>query len=252
MRMKQWGLILICALLVGCSQSQASGTGKENLAVLNGTELNENCLSDEIIDDVNDEKSENDKTSLTDNEGKSSNSSSNSNSSSKTNQNDKSSEKTDDDTSSKNQEETIKTEVKDVDIKEETEDKTKKEEIKQEEVIEEKVLTSSLSQNAVDLINQKRTEAGLNTLSYSSYLGEIALERAKQIVNDFSHNKFYSQYQSTDYKLGECIAYGYGSSLNAVNGWMASSSHRNTLMDPENTTIAVAYCGEYWVAIVRY
>lgn len=252
MRMKQWGLILICVLLVGCSQSQASGTGKEDLTVLNGTELTENWLNDEIVEDVNDEKDENDKTILTNNEDKSSNSSSNSNSSTKTNQNDNSSTKKEDKQSSKKQDESIKSEVKDEDTKQETEDKTKTEDIKQEEVTEEKVLTSSLSQNAVDLINQKRQEAGLNTLSYSSYLGEIVLERAKQIENDFSHNKFYSQYQSNDYKLGECIAYGYGSSLNAVNGWMASSSHRNTLMDPDNSTIAVAYCGEYWVAIVRY
>ena len=121
-----------------------------------------------------------------------------------------------------------------------------------EEIVEEKVLSSNLSQSAIELINKKRSEAGLNQLSYSSYLGNIALERAKQIVDDFSHNRFYSNYQSKDYKLGECLAYGYGSAQNAVNGWMASSAHRNVLMDAENVSIGIAYCGEYWVAIVSY
>lgn len=89
-------------------------------------------------------------------------------------------------------------------------------------------------------------------MSYSPYLEKIASERSKQIIDEFSHDRFYAEYQSKDYKLGECLAYGYGSAKNAVNGWMASGLHKDILMDPENISIGVAQCGDYWVAIVSY
>ena len=255
MTKKSWLIIAVVSLLlVGCSKAVSAGIGESIFySNVNEEELNdlidvakvqeqnesETLESNEKIKNENKEESEDIKV----------NSNSNSTSDSQKKENSKN-----------NQDENIitnqKDESKDKDDSEKTEtvktEENKKQEEKKEDIVEEKVLSSNLSQSAIELINKKRSEAGLNQLSYSSYLGNIALERAKQIVDDFSHNRFYSNYQSKDYKLGECLAYGYGSAQNAVNGWMASSAHRNVLMDAENVSIGIAYCGEYWVAIVSY
>lgn len=250
MKMSKAGiLILIGILLVGCNNMTDKGVADPKA----NSEITDNYLS--VMNELNEENKEsenetselideNKRNSKEDNKDDSKSSSDNTVDKNKTTSNNKKK-------STENKEES-KSDNTDDQSKAKAEDKKKKEEEKKEEIIEEKVLSSSLSQFAIGLINQIRSEAGLNQLSYSSYLGNIALERAKQIVDDFSHNRFYSDYQSKDYKLGECLAYGYGSAQNAVNGWMASSAHRNVLMDSENVSIGVAYCGEYWVAIVSY
>lgn len=112
-------------------------------------------------------------------------------------------------------------------------------------------LTASISYDAINLINQERTKLGKSALSYSSELGDIALKRAKEISTDFSHDGM-DKYDPT-YRIGECIAYGYGSASRAVNGWMNSSGHKDTLMDGSktHTQIAVARYGNYWVALVK-
>ena len=114
-------------------------------------------------------------------------------------------------------------------------------------------LTASISYDAINLINQERSKLGKSALSYSSELGDIALKRAKEISTNFSHDgfdKYNGWYNGHTY--GECIAYGYGSAQGAVNGWMNSTGHRNTLMDKYDvgdTQIAVARYGDYWAAI---
>ena len=112
-------------------------------------------------------------------------------------------------------------------------------------------LTANISYDAINLINQERTKLGKSALSYSSELGDIALKRAKEISTDFSHDGM-DKYDPT-YRIGECIAYGYGSASRAVNGWMNSSGHKDTLMDGSktHTQIAVARYGNYWVALVK-
>ena len=112
-------------------------------------------------------------------------------------------------------------------------------------------LTASISYDAINLINQERSKLGKSALSYSSELGDIALKRAKEISTDFSHDGM-DKYDQT-YRIGECIAYGYGSASRAVNGWMNSSGHKDTLMDGSktHTQIAVARYGNYWVALVK-
>lgn len=118
-----------------------------------------------------------------------------------------------------------------------------------------KTLTASISYDAINLINQERSKLGKSALSYSSELGDIALKRAKEISTNFSHDgfdKYNGWYNGHTY--GECIAYGYGSAQGAVNGWMNSTGHRNTLMDKYDvgdTQIAVARYGDYWAAITR-
>lgn len=109
--------------------------------------------------------------------------------------------------------------------------------------------TSKISMEAVNLINAERKKLGLNTLTYSSDLGNIALKRAKEITIDFSHDGL-DKYDP-NYSIGECIAYGYTSSSGVVKGWMNSKGHKNTLMREKRQSIAVAYYGDRWVALVQ-
>lgn len=113
-------------------------------------------------------------------------------------------------------------------------------------------LTASISYDAINLINQERSKVGKSALSYSSELGDIALKRAKEISTDFSHDGLVKY--DPNYRIGECCAKGCGSASTAVNGWMNSSGHKNTLLDNYDlgdTQIAVARYGNYWVALVK-
>ena len=106
---------------------------------------------------------------------------------------------------------------------------------------------AQLSHEAINLINAERAKLGLGKLTYDSKLGEIALKRAVEITTDLSHDGM-DKYDPK-HRMGECIAWGYGSASAVVNGWMNSTGHRDTLMTPDDTKIAVAHCGSYWVAV---
>lgn len=114
------------------------------------------------------------------------------------------------------------------------------------------IQTASISQEAINLINQERSKVGKSPLVYSSELGNIALKRAKEISTDFSHDGL--QKYDPNFRIGECIAYGYSNASRAVSGWMNSTGHKNTLLDKYDlgdTQIAVARYGNYWVALVN-
>ncbi len=107
------------------------------------------------------------------------------------------------------------------------------------------------SREAFNLINAERQKLGLEPAVWDSECERIALIRAKQLTEDFSHDKFYTDFQNSNHKLGE-VATKLGSNNNpthAVNNWFNSSAHKNILMTPNYTKIAVAYCGNCWVAI---
>ncbi|WP_434311563.1 DUF4214 domain-containing protein [Hominifimenecus sp. rT4P-3] len=97
------------------------------------------------------------------------------------------------------------------------------------------------------LVNQARAEAGVKPLVSSDYLNQIALQRAKEIVNDFSHDGL-SKYGS----FGENIAYGYPTSQAVFQGWMGSAGHRANILRANYGTIGCARYGNYWVQIFSW
>ena len=108
---------------------------------------------------------------------------------------------------------------------------------------------ATISMDAVNIINQERSKRGLSTLSYDASLGSIAKKRAVEILTDFSHNGM-DKYDP-NYRIGECIAYGYTSPSGVVNGWMNSTAHKGALLRESNTKIAVARCGDHRVALFK-
>ena len=109
-------------------------------------------------------------------------------------------------------------------------------------------LTASTSREAFNVINAERRKLGLQEAVWDSECERIALIRAKELITDCSHNGFY-KFQNENHKLGECIAWGFSGANDVVNGWMNSTGHRDALMMENRTKLAVARCGNYWVAI---
>ena len=109
-------------------------------------------------------------------------------------------------------------------------------------------LSAKASREAFDLINKERAKLGMPLAVWDSECERIALLRAKELLKDCSHNGF-DKFQSSNHKLGECIAWGYSSAGGVVKGWMDSKGHRNALMEETRTKLAVARCGDKWVAV---
>lgn len=97
----------------------------------------------------------------------------------------------------------------------------------------------------LELINQARTENGLNPLLWNESLEESAKTRAKEIVNTFDHTRPDGQSFvttiSTNYSTaGENIAAGQPSAQDVVTSWLNSKGHRENILNPKFNQIGVA------------
>ncbi|WP_249030354.1 CAP domain-containing protein [Tannockella kyphosi] len=116
-----------------------------------------------------------------------------------------------------------------------------------------------ISYDAIALINDERAKLGLDSLEYSSTLGDLAIIRANEIQTVYN-NDMASVYRNS----GE---YGYFAEMlskhsktaqytasEVVTDWLASESEYKKLMDVDlkATGIAVAYMNNRWVALVSY
>ena len=94
------------------------------------------------------------------------------------------------------------------------------------------------------LVNQERTKRGLNPLTLSPELNQIADERAEEISTDFSHNGFQSYKDEISasfgtYIIGENIAYGAQSAADVMYSWMTSSGHKANILDNRYSNIGI-------------
>ena len=133
------------------------------------------------------------------------------------------------------------------------------------------------AEQAFQLQNEYRKQAGEKPLVWSDVLYEISKARAKELVNDFSHNKFISTstellekkyglkdggipYEGDDgyihyhmYANAENIAMGYYTYKSAMEGWKSSPGHYRNIIDEEHRSGAIACYKQggntYWVAI---
>lgn len=100
---------------------------------------------------------------------------------------------------------------------------------------------------AFAMVNQKRSENGANALTWNESLYNLACERAKEIVQNYSHTRLDgSDVNSSIFALGftgsgENIC-RYGNSVNeTVDAWMNSSGHRQNMLNSKWTYGAVAH-----------
>lgn len=99
------------------------------------------------------------------------------------------------------------------------------------------------------LVNAEREKVGLEPLLYSDELEEFALIRASEITEKFSHTRpngeaWFEMLYDSDlnwYAIGENIAAGYETPQQVVRAWMNSEGHRENILDPNYTHMAIGY-----------
>ena len=118
--------------------------------------------------------------------------------------------------------------------------------------------TTDFEEEVVRLVNEIRSEYGLNKLTSNWQLSRVARYKSQ----DMHDNKYFS-HQSPIYgtpfemmknfgiqynTAGENIAKGYASPKAVVDGWMNSSGHRANILGASYKQIGVGYVsdGSYW------
>ncbi len=114
----------------------------------------------------------------------------------------------------------------------------------------------------LDLVNVERSKAGLSTLSWGTTCESAANTRAKEIMEEYSHTRPDGSEWNTACPLvdqnswsGENLAAGNSavSPKTVVDAWMASEKHRENILNPNFTNLAVGFIfdpqseyGTYW------
>ena len=92
------------------------------------------------------------------------------------------------------------------------------------------------------LLNADRQAMGLSTVSADGTLDSNALESAKNLVSNYSHDVVVRSGANV-----ENIGYGQASVAEIYAAWKASPGHWAAMTDPGLQYISVARCGNYWV-----
>ena len=96
----------------------------------------------------------------------------------------------------------------------------------------------------VALLNADRQAMGLSTVSTNGTLDSNALESAKAIVSNYSHDALAPTRGGAN---RENIGQGYSSVADIYAAWKASPGHWAAMTDAGLQYISVARCGNYWV-----
>ena len=106
--------------------------------------------------------------------------------------------------------------------------------------------TASLRSEALrafNLVNEIRTDAGLNTLAWDPNLESTSDVRAKECSKQFSHTRPNNQPWYTvnsEIMGGENLAFGYNNAKDVLRGWMDSTAHRENILFPDFTRISMS------------
>lgn len=119
----------------------------------------------------------------------------------------------------------------------------------------------SLESEVVRLVNDERAKAGRSSLTENNELSRIARLKSEDFVknNYFSHNSptygspfdMMKQYGINFTSAGENIASGQRNAEEVMKYWMASSGHRENILDPNYNQIGVGVAKDsqgrlYW------
>jgi hypothetical protein len=106
------------------------------------------------------------------------------------------------------------------------------------------------TQEVINITNQKRIEAGLPTLSYSSSLAQAAKAKGEHMLayGYWAHTapdgtepwKFFSDVGYKYRYAGENLARDFSNPASAVEAWMASPSHRDNMLSGKYKEIGIA------------
>lgn len=118
----------------------------------------------------------------------------------------------------------------------------------------------SEAMRAFNLVNSQRAASGLPALVWDSNLESPAAVRAEECSVAFSHTRPNGRpWYTVNSKVmgGENLAYGYYDASSAVDAWMSSPTHRENILWPEFTKVAISiYAADdgtyYWAQEFGY
>ncbi|HZG76645.1 MAG TPA: CAP domain-containing protein [Paenibacillus sp.] len=118
---------------------------------------------------------------------------------------------------------------------------------------------SRFPQEVLNLVNQERAKSGLNPLRMNSALSNMAMDKAKDMVDNryFDHQSptygspfdMMNAYGISYNTAAENIAQGQRSPAEVMNSWMNSQGHRANILNGSFTEIGVAYYNGSWVQV---
>uniref|UniRef100_UPI004055E6FB SH3 domain-containing protein n=1 Tax=Acetatifactor sp. TaxID=1872090 RepID=UPI004055E6FB len=97
----------------------------------------------------------------------------------------------------------------------------------------------------VDILNAKRAEAGLSSVSGDSSLDATALNGAKELATNYSHQVAGGGYDRVN--IGK--SFGTPDVQTIFNAWWNSEGHKQQMMDPYLITASAAYYNGYVIFI---
>ena len=116
---------------------------------------------------------------------------------------------------------------------------------------------STQAQQVLSLVNTQRKNAGLAALTMDSALNNVAVAKAKDMINNnyFSHNSptygspfdMMKKFGVTYRTAGENIAKGQSTAQQVMNDWMNSPGHRANILNSSYTKIGIGYYNGAWV-----
>lgn len=124
---------------------------------------------------------------------------------------------------------------------------------------------SELGIEVIELINARRSDYGLDTLTADDNITEIALAHSKDMAEydyiDHTSPAGLSPFDRLDFagiyymSAAENIGSGFLTAEDVVNSWMNSPAHRENILNPEFTHIGVGYYaggsnGTYWTLML--
>jgi len=118
----------------------------------------------------------------------------------------------------------------------------------------------SEAMRAYNLVNAERTDSGLSSLVWDNNLESTSAVRAQECSQAFSHTRpngkpWYTV--NSNIMGGENLAYGYYDASSALNAWMDSPTHRENILWPEFSEVAISiYAADdgtyYWAQEFGY
>lgn len=118
---------------------------------------------------------------------------------------------------------------------------------------------ASLEKQVVNLVNKEREKHGLNPVSQSNELVNLARLKAADMYENgyFSHTsptygdpfQMMANHGISYQYAGENIAKGHTTAEEVVAAWMDSPSHREVMLKSEFTHIGVGYVERHWVQL---
>ena len=111
--------------------------------------------------------------------------------------------------------------------------------------------SNKFDREVVDLVNQERSDAGLEPLVFNLQLDNAANYHTDQMVDadEMSHQvpgeaPLGDRVSDANYewrRVGENVAAGYVTPESVVDGWMNSPGHRENILNPDFTEIGIGY-----------